>query len=107
MPLFRPSPRAWAAIAILLAWGASLAWLGARRLTQTESATLSSEAALRLAPGASWFALYSGALQVGQAAITLDTLSPGYQVLETFSLTRSATLAGGWADEGVAFCSPF
>ncbi|SRR5258707_240296 len=23
------------------------------------------------------------------------------------SLTRSATLAGGWADEGVAFCSPF
>lgn len=86
MPLYRPSPRAWAAIAVLLAWGASLGWLGTRRLTQTESATLSSEAALRLAPGASWFALYSGALQVGQAAITLDTLSPGYQVLETFSL---------------------
>jgi hypothetical protein len=86
MPLYRPSPRAWAAIGVLLAWGASLAWLGARRLTQTESAALSSEALLRLAPGASWFALYSGALQVGQAGITLDTLSPGYQVLETFSL---------------------
>lgn len=86
MRLYRPSPRAWAAIAVLGAWGASLAWLGTRRLTQTESATLSSEALLRLAPGASWFALYSGALQVGQAGITLDTLSPGYQVLETFSL---------------------
>jgi len=86
MRLYRPSPRAWAAIAVLLAWGGSLAWLGTRRLTQTESATLSSEALLRLAPGASWFALYSGALQVGQAGITLDTLSPGYRVLETFSL---------------------
>ncbi|HQW66493.1 MAG TPA: transglutaminase-like domain-containing protein [Gemmatimonadales bacterium] len=86
MRLYRPSPRAWAAIAVLVAWGASLTWLGTRRLTQTESATLSSEALLRLAPGASWFALYSGALQVGQAGITLDTLSPGYQVLENFSL---------------------
>lgn len=86
MSRYRPSPRAWAAIAVLVAWGASLAWLGARRLTQTESAALSSEASLRLAPGASWFAVYSGAVQVGQAGITLDTLSPGYQVLETFSL---------------------
>lgn len=86
MQLYRPSPRAWAAVAILLAWGGSLAWLGARRLNQTEAAVLSSEAALRLAPGAAWFALYSGEAQVGQAGITVDTLSPGYQVLETFAI---------------------
>lgn len=86
MQLYRPSPRAWAAIAILLAWGGALAWLGARRLNQTEAAVLSSEAALRLAPGAAWFALYSGDTQVGQAGITVDTLSPGYQVLETFAI---------------------
>ncbi len=86
MQLYRPSPRAWAAIGVLAAWGAALAWLGVRRLTQTESAIISAEAALRLAPGASWFALYSGELPVGQAGITLDTLSPGYQILETFSM---------------------
>lgn len=90
MQLYRPSPRAWAAVAILVAWGGSLAWLGARRLNQTEAAVLSSEAALRLAPGASWFALYSGDTQVGQAGITVDTLSPGYQVLETFAIETPA-----------------
>jgi hypothetical protein len=86
MQIYRPSPRAWAAIGVLAAWGASLAWLGVRRLTQTESATISAEAALRLAPGAAWFAVYSGDVPVGQAGITLDTLSPGYQILETFAL---------------------
>ncbi|MEI2718848.1 MAG: hypothetical protein V9E87_01705 [Gemmatimonadales bacterium] len=90
MQLYRPSPRAWAAIAILLAWGGALAWLAARRLNQTEAAVLSTEAALRLAPGAAWFALYSGDTQVGQAGITVDTLSPGYQVTETFAIETPA-----------------
>ena len=90
MQLYRPSPRAWAAIAILVAWGGALAWMGARRLTQTEASVLSSEAALRLAPGATWFALYSGETQVGQAGITVDTLSPGYQILETFAIETPA-----------------
>ncbi len=90
MQLYRPSPRAWAAIAILVAWGGALAWMGARRLTQTEASVLSTEAALRLAPGATWFALYSGDTQVGQAGITVDTLSPGYQILETFAIETPA-----------------
>lgn len=90
MQLYRPSLRAWAAIAILAAWGGALAWLGARRLNQSESAVLSSEAALRLAPGATWFALYSGETQVGQAGIVVDTLSPGYQILETFAIETPA-----------------
>ncbi|MBK7596588.1 MAG: transglutaminase domain-containing protein [Gemmatimonadetes bacterium] len=67
-----------------------MAWMGARRLTQTEASVLSSEAALRLAPGATWFALYSGETQVGQAGITVDTLSPGYQILETFAIETPA-----------------
>jgi transglutaminase-like putative cysteine protease len=90
MQLYRPSPRAWLAIAILLAWGGALTWLGSRRLNQSEAAVLSSEAALRLAPGAAWFALYSGDTQIGQAGITVDTLSPGYQVIETFAIETPA-----------------
>ncbi len=82
----RPSRRALAAVLVLVTWAASLGWLGLRHLTRTESATLRTEAALRLAPGAAWFGLYNGNVLVGRAGITLDTLSPGYQVREAFAL---------------------
>jgi hypothetical protein len=82
LELYRPSLRAAGAIAVLLAWVASLGWLAARRLGTTEETTLSSEATLRLAPGTLWYALYAGSTQVGNAAITLDTLSPGYRIRE-------------------------
>lgn len=82
LELYRPSLRAAGAIAVLFAWLASLGLLAARRLGKTEETTLSSEATLRLAPGTVWYALYAGSTQVGNAAITLDTLSPGYRVSE-------------------------
>ena len=75
--LSRPTLRAAGASAVLLAWLASLGWLAARRLNETEETTLSSQATLRLAPGTVWYALYAGSTQVGNAAITLDTTS-GY-----------------------------
>jgi hypothetical protein len=88
--LYRPSPRALAAIAVLLAWVASLAWLAARHLGTTEETTLSSEASLRLAPETVWYALYSGSTQVGYAAIIVDTLSPGYRIRQDVAFeTRS------------------
>ncbi len=84
--LYRPSLRALGAIGVLAAWVGSLAWLGVRQLGQTESSTITSQAALRLAPGAAWFGVYAGEVQVGSAGITLDTLSPGYRILETVTL---------------------
>ena len=84
--LYRPSLRAWGAIGVLTAWVGSLVWLGFRQLGQNESATITSQASLRLAPNAAWFALYAGEVQVGTAGITLDTLSPGYRILQTVSL---------------------
>jgi Transglutaminase-like superfamily len=82
---YRPSLRAIGAIAVLLAWMASLGWLGWRESHQTAAAQLSSEAALRLAPGGSWFAILSGSEPIGSAGITLDTLSPGYRIITTES----------------------
>lgn len=82
LELYRPSLRAAGAIAVLFAWLASLGWLAVRRLDKTEETTLSSEATLRLAPGTVWYALYAGSTQVGNASITLDTLSPGYRITE-------------------------
>jgi hypothetical protein len=84
--LYRPSLRALGAIGVLVAWVASLAWLGFRELGQSESATITSQAALRLAPEAAWFAILAGEAQVGSAGVTLDTLSPGYRILETVTL---------------------
>ncbi len=82
MRLSSPSPRGIAAIVVLLAWGGSLGWLAARQLGRSETSTLTTAAALRLAPGDAWFAVMAGETQVGVVGITVDTLSPGYRVLE-------------------------
>lgn len=87
LQLYRPSIRAAGAIVVLAAWVGSLAWLGVRRLGQSEDTTLSNEASLRLAPGTVWYALKAGDTQVGTAAVTLDTLSPGYRVDAAMMLT--------------------
>ncbi|MCA9763090.1 MAG: lasso peptide biosynthesis protein [Gemmatimonadetes bacterium] len=79
-------PRNIAAIGVLLAWGASLAWLGLRSGSRTESALLRSEASLRLSPGDVWFAVMAGDQQLGLAGVTLDTLGSAYRVRETVTL---------------------
>ncbi len=82
----RPSLRAAGAVGVLVAWMVCLGWLGLRQLDRTEATTLSTEAALRLAPGTVWYALYAGTTQVGNAGNRLDTLSPGYRVSEAVML---------------------
>lgn len=82
----RPSFRALAGVAVLTAWASTLLWLGVRVTGQSEATTLTNEASLRLSPTAGYFAVYSGDEQIGSAAITLDTLSPGYRIRETVTL---------------------
>ena len=86
LEIYRPSLRAAGAIAVLMAWVASLGWLGLRRLDTTEESRLTSEASLRLAPGTVWYGLYSGSTQIGNAGITLDTLSTQYRISENVVL---------------------
>ncbi len=81
------SKRNWAAIAVILLWGAALGWLGLRRMGQTDAALISSRAALRLAPGDAWFRVTAGAVQFGYAGITLDTMADGtYRIREQENL---------------------
>lgn len=86
MTAYRPSARAVVAVAILIAWGGSLTWLGFRRLDASAGSQLALLASQRLAPGEARFALYVGDTQVGSAGITIDTLSPGYRIVETMTL---------------------
>ncbi len=79
------SRRNFAAIGILLAWGAAIGWLTVRRSGRSEAAVLRDEAALRLAPGDAWFQIQAGDLPLGIAGITLDTVPAGYRIRETIT----------------------
>ncbi len=86
MSSYRPTLRALAAVAVLTAWGGSLTWLGLRRLDAGETPDLSTLASRRLAPGEARFAVHIGDVQIGSGGFTLDTLSPGYRIVETLTL---------------------
>ncbi len=81
------SKRNWAAVAVIIAWGAALTWLGLRQLSQSDATVISNQAALRLAPGDAWFRVTSGETQFGYAGITLDTMPDGtYRIREQVNL---------------------
>ncbi len=81
------SRRSWAAIAVICCWGAALGWLGLRRLGVSDSARITAQAALRLAPGDAWFRVMAGSTQLGYGGITLDTLADGsYRIREQLNI---------------------
>lgn len=83
----RSSTRKVAAIGILVAWGASIAWLAVRTGgDRDDSSSLQSAASLRLSPGDSWFQVLAGPVPLGIAGVTLDTLGSGYRIRETITL---------------------
>jgi hypothetical protein len=72
----RPSGRALAAAAILVAWGVALA-LYARRVHFAPEPERLARAARRLPPGDAWYALFRGPERAGWASWRLDTLAAG------------------------------
>lgn len=74
---------------LVVAWLASLGWLAARRLGPV-AAESPGRAAVRLPPGAAFYAVTVGGRQIGTAGITLDTTALGYRILETISLDLPA-----------------
>lgn len=68
-------------IVIVLAWAAGLAAFAQRELSRTEAERLA-ESALRVAPGATYFAVWRDGKHVGYASTTIDTLPARIQVTD-------------------------
>jgi len=70
---------------VLLAWAAALAWLARREFVKAERGTVT-EQRTRLGPGASFYAVYAGARQIGQLNLSVDTLVGGVRLTELLVL---------------------
>ncbi|MCC6318885.1 MAG: transglutaminase domain-containing protein [Gemmatimonadaceae bacterium] len=70
-----------AAVAVLAAWGAGLAVFAQRESSRSTVQRLA-EAAVRVAPGPTYFAIESEARHVGFASFTTDTIPDGLQFTE-------------------------
>lgn len=79
----RERRRAQVAVAILLAWGAGIGVLAAREVFVGQAQRLA-EAALRVNPGATFFAVHQDGRQIGFASTTLDTTETGIDVVDYF-----------------------
>jgi len=77
----RRRARAYAAVGILLAWTLGVGMLVRREFFRERSAVLA-EAAMRLAPGASYFVVEQGGRQVGFASTTIDTSMTTFEVVD-------------------------
>jgi hypothetical protein len=71
------------AVVILVAWGAGVAALARREFYQGRPQRLA-EAALRLSPSATYFAVERGDTAIGFMSTTIDTLTDGIDVTEYF-----------------------
>jgi hypothetical protein len=69
---------------ILLSWGAGLALLVQREFFRERSAILA-EAALRLGPSSSFYAVEMGGKQIGFASTTIDTSTTAFEVVDYFT----------------------
>jgi len=76
--------RHWA-IGVLAVWLLSLGWLAKRELFRSTSARLA-DAALSVPPGALFYRLDLGAMQVGWVSATMDTLPDSIRVEDVFVL---------------------
>lgn len=70
-------------LAILVAWGVGLTALVRREFFRESSAILA-EAALRLAPGVSYFVVEQNGEQIGFASTTIDTTGTTFEVVDYF-----------------------
>ncbi len=70
-------------IGIVLAWGVGLAAFTRRELSRTQAERLA-ESALRVAPGATYFAVLRDGRHVGYASTTIDTLPARILVTDLF-----------------------
>ncbi|MHB1297473.1 MAG: hypothetical protein ACYC0B_02995, partial [Gemmatimonadaceae bacterium] len=82
--------RTYAAVGILLAWTLGVGLLVRREFFRERSAVLA-EAAMRLAPGASYFVVEQDGRQVGFASTTIDTSTTTFEVVDYLIADLPAT----------------
>ena len=70
-------------LAILVAWGVGITALVQREYFRESSAILA-EAAMRLAPGATYFMVEQNGRQIGYASTTIDTTGTTFEVVDYF-----------------------
>jgi len=70
---------------ILVAWAAALFWLIQRQYLRPSGARLAN-AALGVSPGAQFYRLSLGALQLGYASTTVDTLGDSLRMVDVLVL---------------------
>jgi hypothetical protein len=70
-------------LAILIAWGVGLTALVRREFFRESSAILA-EAAMRLAPGATYFSVEQNGVQIGFASTSIDTTGTTFEVVDYF-----------------------
>ena len=75
--------RGFVAVAVLAAWGAGIAAYANREMNRSPRERLA-EAAARVAPGATYFAVERGGRHVGFASTTIDTIPGGLQATDYF-----------------------
>lgn len=75
------TPRALVAAGVLLAWAGGLAVFARRELTRPAADRLA-EVAMRVSPGATWFAVEKEGRHVGFASVTIDTVPRELQFIE-------------------------
>lgn len=75
------SRRGFIGIAVVLAWAAGLAAFAQRELSRSDEERLA-ESALRVAPGATYFAVLRDGKHIGFASTTIDTLPSRIQVTD-------------------------
>ena len=80
----RGNRRRAAASVILLAWAAGLVLLVQREYFLERAAVLA-EAALRLGPSTTFFAVEMGGKQIGFASTTIDTSTTAFEVVDYFT----------------------
>lgn len=73
--------RSWVAFGVLAAWGIGLALFARRELNRPPTDRLA-EVAMRVAPGAIWFAAERNGAHVGFASVTVDTVPGELQFIE-------------------------
>ncbi|MDQ8154851.1 MAG: transglutaminase-like domain-containing protein [Gemmatimonadota bacterium] len=79
----RGRSRALVAVLLLAAWGGGLALLVRREFFQGRAERLA-EAALRLSPGAAFYAVEQNGTRIGFASTTIDTVAGGIEVTDYF-----------------------
>jgi hypothetical protein len=76
--------RVWVAILVLLAWGGGVGLVLARAATRSDADRLA-EAALRLAPGTTFFVVEQDGRPIGYASTTIDTTRSTVVVTDQFT----------------------